>query len=124
MKDSSLVREYDLVHDASELRELIAKHPDLPIAVIAGEEANCGEYSGMYCASVKASINEILDCAAPCNEEIVYSDKDQFEEDMTDYLACQVDENMPDAEFNRMVKAELKKYEPFWKKCICIWASN
>lgn len=29
-----------LIHDASELRKLIAENPDLPIVVLAGDEAN------------------------------------------------------------------------------------
>ena len=32
-----------LIHDATELRKLIAENPDLPIVVIAGEEANNGD---------------------------------------------------------------------------------
>lgn len=32
----------DLIHDATELRKLIAENPDLPIVVLAGEDANNG----------------------------------------------------------------------------------
>lgn len=39
---------YELIHDATELRKLIAENPDLPIVVLASEEANSGEWGWQY----------------------------------------------------------------------------
>ena len=33
-----------LIHDASELRKLITENPDLSIVVLAGEDANNGDF--------------------------------------------------------------------------------
>lgn len=68
-------------------------------------------------------IGEILDCEQDINDEVTYVDRDKFEEDLQDRLADDERyENLPDAEFENIVKAELAKYEPYWKKVICIKA--
>lgn len=33
-----------IIHDSAELRQLIAENPKLPIVVLAGENANTGDY--------------------------------------------------------------------------------
>ena len=39
-----------------ELKKLIAEHPDYPIVVLAGDEANDGDYSWMYCSSISFEV--------------------------------------------------------------------
>lgn len=52
-----------LLHSADELRQLIRENPTLPLLVLAGEEANIGDYSYMCCSYIKAYKGEFLDCA-------------------------------------------------------------
>lgn len=117
--------EYNNVKDASELRKLIAENPELPIVVLVGREAACDEYGYTYCHCVSCRIDEILDCEVPYNNELVESDRENFEEMMADWL-CDQDgfKDMTDEEFEIALKAEIAKYEPYWKKCICILADN
>ena len=45
------------------------------------------------------------------------------------YLTNELDtypdnESLSDEEFNMKLQKEIKKYEPYWKKVICIWVDN
>lgn len=114
-----------LIHDATELRKLIAENPDLPIVVLAGEEANnCGDYYWMYCSEVSANPDEILDVYTPYSEEKLFTDRVDFKEAVSDYLINAETENLSDAEFDALVEAEVAKYEPYWRKVIAIYATN
>ena len=107
-----------------ELKELITKYPDYPIVVLCNYEV-CGDdsYNWWYAPYLSFSIGEILDCEQDVNDEKVYTDRDEFEEEIADILgdSGDYDETM-DEEFDAIVKAELAKYEPYWKKVIQIKA--
>lgn len=114
-----------LIHDASELRKLIAENPDLPIVFLAGERANSGDFYWMYCSYVSASIEEILYIHDPYDgEDAVFTDKDEFEEAVSDALYDKETSDLSDSEFDAMVKAEVAKYEPYWRKVIAVYADN
>ena len=119
-----MTNELGLIHDATELRKLIAENPDLPIVVIAGEEANGGDYCWMYCSSVSAQIEEILDARLPFDDERVFSDREMFEEAITDHLNDKGTENLSEEDFDALVKTEIAKYEPYWRKVIAVYVDN
>lgn len=106
-----------------ELKQLIGEHPDYLIVVLCNYEL-CGDDS--YCwwsPEIKFSIGEILDCEQDINDERVYTDRDEFEEDLANILADSGDyDEATDEEFDGIVKAELAKYEPYWKNVIQIRA--
>lgn len=114
-----------IVHGTTELRKLIAENPDLPIVVLVSEEAYSGEWGYEYCANVSCDLGEVLDCKIPFGGGIVPTDKDDFEEQLADYL-CDLPENkgLSDSEFDKLLKEEMAKYEPYWKKVISISANN
>ena len=119
--------EVGLIHDSAELRKLIAENPELPIVVLAGEEANNGEWGWMYCTDVSCSIKKVLDIATPYDDDKgrVFDDEGDFEEAIAYYLedseACK---NMSDAEFEAAVKREMDMYAGCWRKVIAIYATN
>lgn len=107
-----------------ELKKLIAEHPDYPIVVLCSYEV-CGDddYYWWYAPRIRFCIGEILDCEQDVNDEKVYTDRDDFEEDLIDILGYNKDyAEATDEEFDAIVKAELAKYEPYWKKVIQIRA--
>ena len=113
-----------ILADTMELRQLILDNPDLPIAVLGGESLNGGDYCWVYASDIRFKLGEILDCDQPINDEIVYSDRDMFNEQLEDWLrygSCS--ELMEDA-FQKVFAEEKAKYEPYWKKCILIFADN
>lgn len=114
-----------IVHDTTELRKLIAENPDLPIVVLAGEQAWIEDYSYTCCTEVSCKIGWVLDCEIPFGDGIVPTDEDDFKEQLENYL-CDLPEceNLSDEEFDKRLKDELAKYEPYWKKVIAIYADN
>ena len=107
-----------------ELKKLITEHPDYPIVVLCSNEVCADDdYNWWYAPDLYFSIGEILDCEQDINDERVYADRDEFEEDLIDILANSGDyDEATDEEFDAIVKAELAKYEPYWKKVIQIRA--
>ena len=107
-----------------ELKKLIAEHPDYPIVVMVANEVVADDFYGWwYAPSLSFSIGEILDCEQEVNDEKVYTDRDDFEEDLADILGDSGDyDETTDEEFDKIVQEELKKYEPYWKRVIQIRA--
>lgn len=119
------MQKLNLVKDSTELRKIIAENPELPIVVMVGREAALEEYGYTYCEVVIAEVGEILDCYTPWKKEIVYNDREDFEEDLADYL-CEKKEyaEMSDEGFEKVLEEEKAKYEPYWIKAIIIKADN
>ena len=107
-----------------ELKKLIAEHPDLPIVVIVNAEVVADDdYNWWYAPDVSFSLGELLDCDQDVNDMKVYTDRDDFEEDLQNTL-CDLEEfeNATDEEFDKAVKEQLADYEPYWKQVIQIRA--
>lgn len=114
---------YSLVQDASELRKLILANPELPIVVLAGEEANGGYWGWTYCSSISFCIDEILDCEYYDYDDTVFNDRDRLEEYIGDMLYDEYCEKS-EKEYDEAIKNKLAELEPYWKKVIAIYATN
>lgn len=122
-----------ILADTTELRQMILEHPDYPIVVLISEEANNGDYVWMYASDITFYVGEVLDKQQPFNSELVYSDRDSFEEDFEEWLWDDLharladegnDAEMDEDTFQSVLKRELEQYEPHWKNCIVIMADN
>ena len=113
------------LHACDDLKRLIKENPELPLVVLAGEDANGGDYGFMFCDRVDAYVGEILDCMQEQEDERCFIDRDEFREQIEDNLAMsdewadKTDEEI-EAEADR-IEAE---YEPYWKKCIIVTVDN
>lgn len=107
-----------------ELKRLIAEYPDYPIVVMCnGEVCADDEYRWWYAPSLSFDIGEILDCEQDIRGDRVYSDRDEFREDIEDTLASLSEyEKLTDKEFDAVVDEKLAEYDPYWKKVIEIRA--
>ena len=108
-----------------ELKALIQEHPDYPIVVLVGSEVVADDdYRWWYAPELKYGITEILDCEQDVDEMKVYSDRDQFKEDIGYIIENNLDPNKEytDEEFDKLVEAEFQKYEKYWKPVIAIYA--
>ena len=112
------------IKQTDELKALIEEHPDYPIVVMCSNEVCADDdFLFWYAPCLSFCIGEILDCEQDINDERIYVDRDEFEEDLQNRLADDERyENLSDTEFDNIVKAELAKYESYWKKVICIKA--
>ena len=115
-----------LLKGNEEIRKLILDNPDLPLVFMATEDANIGEYSTMFCASVSAKIGEVLDCQQEINDEIIYTDREDFKDDICDYVTDKAYdyEILSEKWFDTEVERIVSEYEPYWKKCILITVGN
>lgn len=116
---------YALIHDSTKLRELIRDNPDLPIVVLAGEEANGGEWAWQYCCSVDCTIDELLDIKTPYDDDRgrVFTDRDEFVEAIEESL-YNADNGMTPEEITAVAKREADMYSGCWHKAICIYVDN
>jgi len=116
-----------ILAESNKLRELILEHPDYLIAVVAGEEANNGDFTWAFCSKIDVSVGKFLNVKTPYDRKsgIVFSDEDDFEEEIQSVLEddpkCK---GMTDEEFFALVKAEKEKYAGEWKDVIFIHADN
>ena len=112
-----------ILADTKELRELIMKHPDYPIAVMCSEDVSCGDYSWTYAPDITCRVAEILDCDQPVKDGYVYNSKIEFEEDLEEHLwETELFPAASEEYAKKRLAEEIAKYEPYWKKCICIYA--
>ena len=118
----------DLTTSTDKLKELISENPDLPIAVLATEDAVADGYCSTYCSDIRFYIDEILDCEVPYME-YVETDRVNFEEQIEEWLW----DNMGGNDTNSILTEELfqetlqevkEEFEPYWKKVILIVADN
>lgn len=116
-------RTYSLTKNSDELKKLILENPDLPIVVLANEDSVCDYWGWTYCSSISFGINEILDCDFYDENDCVFVDRDYFEEKIADDIYDE-NEEASDEYCEELIKRELEKYEPYWKKVITIYATN
>lgn len=114
-----------LLFNTDELRQMVTENPDLPLVVLAGQNANPGdEFTTLFCSSVRCFKGEFLDCMQAIKDEISYFDRNDFKEDLEEYLADGAPEAMAEADFQELFKKELAEYEPYWKPCIILEVDN
>ena len=116
-------RTYALSKDSDELKTLILENPELPIVVLAGEEANDGDPYWTFCSHISFRIEEILDCDYLDYNDCIFCDRTHLEEHIEDEL---YDEycNKSDEEYDEAIKNKLADLEPYWTKVIAISATN
>lgn len=120
----------ELTKPTDELKRLIAEHPDYPIVVLAGEDANTGDYGWGFCTYVKFGVEEILDCETPYNnDDMVCAERVEFNDRLEDWLWGELGgyddpPKITEEEFQKAFAEEKAKYEPYWKKVIAIYADN
>lgn len=118
-----MAKVYSLSEKTDKLKELIKEHPDYEIVVLAGEEANCGEHCWMFCTNISFEICEILDCEYYDYDDEVFTDRSRLEEKIADDFFEDY-QDKTEEEYEAAIKAEIEKYEPYWKDVIAIYANN
>lgn len=117
------VNDCTLSHKTDELKKLIQKYPDYEIVVLAGEEANCGDHSWMFCRDISFGVDQILDEDFFDYNDCVFTDKEWLEEYIEELLYEDYHDKQ-EAEYDAAIKAEVAKHEPYWKNVIAIYANN
>ena len=107
------------------VRKLIVENPDLPLVFIATDEACSYDFQSMFCSSVTAEIGEVLDCQQEINDEVVFTDREDFEEEIYQNIDSPTGyDDRPEEWYQSEVKRIAAEYEPYWRKAIIITVSN
>ena len=119
-------KETGCLASSEELRKLIMENPDLPIMVEVETEVCLDDsYLTWIAGSVRCRIGEVLDCDQHINEERIYGDRQQFEDDVRDWVDNSYYEpGVSDEEVEQKIEEILADYEPYWKKVIIIYAGT
>ena len=124
----------DFLNKADKLRELILKHPDWPIMVMAGEDANRGDYSLMCCSRVSAYEGEVLATYDHLGrDDRIYTDRGDYRDDVDEYLSFNWDvvtgrsddpNDCPDDEYEKILDDLCAKVDDKWRDCIIVEVDN
>ena len=119
----SELKRLNLDHATDGLRRIILENPDLPIVILADESSVIDNGAWTYCSKVSFKVEEMLDCEYYDYGDMVITDRDRLEEIIEDRLYDEYHDK-PESEYDAAIKAEVEKFEPYWKKVIAIYATN
>ena len=119
----SKFEKYTLTKKSDELKKLILENPELPIVILADEDAVSEDYGWTFCSSISFYIDEILDCDFYDYNDTIFTDRDRLEEYIEDMLYDEYCEKSQE-EYEKAIKDKLSELEPYWKKVIAIYATN
>ena len=112
----------DDLHYTASLRKLILDNPELPLLVIAGQDA-CDSWNNtsQVCTRVEAYKGEFFNGNVEFSNEAI-TDRDYFREEMEDYYYGNWDGT--EAEFDKYIENKLIEYEDYWVQCIIVEVDN
>ena len=125
----------DFLNKTDKLRELILKHPDWPIMVMAGENANSGDYNTMCCTEVSAHEGEVLATYDHLgNDEYIYTDRDDYRNDVGEYYLyynwkeetgrSDNPNECSDDEYEKILDELCSRVDDKWRDCIIVEVDN
>ena len=119
----SELKRLNLDHATDGLRRFILENPDLPIVILADESSVTDNGAWTYCSEISVKIEEILDCEYYDYGDMAITGRDRLEEIIGDTLYEEYHDK-PESEYDAAIKAEVEKFEPYWKKVIAVYATN
>lgn len=110
-------------NQSDDLKKLISEYPDYQIVMLVDTDVVFDDdYTSWYAPHITFYVGEILDCEQSVNDLKVYTDRDDFEEDVRYMLECDdsIPEDISDDAFDKLVETEMQKYASYWKPVIII----
>lgn len=119
----SELKQLNIDHATDGLRQFILENPNLPIVILADESSVVDSGAWTFCSKISVKLDEILDCEYYDYDDRVITDRDRLEEIIEDNLYEEYHDK-PESEYDAAIKAEVEKFEPYWKKVIAVYATN
>lgn len=114
-----------LLNECEDLKELMFKYHDLPLLFMIGDTGNDGSFDYMLCHSISALKYEILDDFINFGDGSIYTSRDEFKDDLEEYLLGNDEySKLSKEEFDSALKEKLAKFEDKWSECIAVYVSN
>lgn len=112
-----------------ELECAMKQNPDLPVVyLVYGENFDFDNLPSQYATDVRVSVGEVLDCRVNIDGidlEETFTDRNWFFEKVEDMLYG-MDEfkGLEDYELDEVTERFVKKYDPFWVRCLIVELDN
>lgn len=123
------IRYNPVAKDCDELKWKVREHPDLPIVFLIGEDGVDGIHCWIFSNVEKVKIGEVLEAVVPWSDDLIYTDRDEFERDLRDELYLDYTYGDTGAlingpEFEALVQENLSYYSSYWKDVILVYINN
>ena len=105
-----------MLHSGDKLKKALKENPDLPILF---EGSTDSPYNTYLSNDLYVTVEEVLTVKGPDDEKIYY-DRDDLMGDIENRLDGEETENLPDAEFEKLVESKAAEYDKYWMKAIVV----
>lgn len=109
--------------ETKELREMLDNNKDCPVVFLVDSDVVGDDYGSWFAGGYSCEEGEVLDCEQDIKSWRNYTDREDFREDVEDYV-CKSDEELTDREIDARVEEICKQYEPYWKKAIIVYVEG
>lgn len=118
------ISEYSFNTD--KIKQLILENPELPLIIIAGENACEYGYSEDFCSKAQAYLGEFLNCEQDFDEGRIFTDREDFQDIVYDYYYhyCDIHLEGSEREQEEYIEKKISEYDPYWEKCIILYVDN
>lgn len=119
---SGKIVEKDVLVDSRQLKKLLRFKDNLPLLFEVSDDA-AGDYSTTIIGAenVHCRVGEILNAEVFWNKERIYTDREEFEDDLRDNLAdeeyCSA---LSEDKFESAVEVWKTRYAPYWRNAIIV----
>lgn len=111
----------DDLHYTAPLKKLILENPELPLLVIAGQEACDYWESARICTRVDVYKGEFFNGNVEFSDE-AFTDREEFRDEMEDYYYGRFEGT--EAEFDAFIENKMIEYDEYWIPCIILEVDN
>ena len=113
-----------LFHSTENLRKLILENPELPIVVLATEDAYSDDYPNTVCSKISCHIDDVI-APSSLTDEQIFVGEDELEDWIRDNPSFQ-DEHSEDTDeqFDEAVKEQMEMLKNDWHKAIVVTVGN
>lgn len=113
-----------IAFDSKELREMLNSHKDWPVVIFIDSDVVGDDCWTWLAGRYSCEKGEVLDCEQDINSDHIYTDRDEFLEDVEDCVYTAAEKKLSDEEFDAEVEKICKQYEPFWKKAVIVYVTT
>lgn len=105
-----------MLHSGDKLKKALKENPDLPVIF---EGSTDSPYDTYLSNDLYVTVEEVLTVKGPDDEKFYY-DRDDLVGDIENRLDGEETENLPDAEFEKLVESKAAEYDKYWMKAIVV----
>ncbi len=110
----------DVELNPGRLCKVLRDFPEIPLIVLVKEGTECADFEYTAATRYFAEPGFYMSAQQPFHSEFVYTDADEFESDLEEYL-WEKNPDIDDDQFEELFRSEISKYESYWKQAVLLW---